>query len=70
MGVHPNIGADRFPRQGGVGRAVRVCFDYDIAIWLKGTLIRDDMEEPLLTIFQLEDGRVVLSTECQWQFQE
>jgi hypothetical protein len=29
-----------------------------------GTIIRDDMEEPFRTIISLDDGRVILATEC------
>jgi hypothetical protein len=31
-----------------------------------GTIIRDDREAPHLTIIQLDGGRVVMSTECQY----
>jgi len=62
------IGFDRFPRQGDFkGSVVRVCFDYDPSRIVEGTVIRDDVEEPGRMIIQLDDGRVVLSTECQWQ---
>jgi hypothetical protein len=68
MGVHANITADKFPKQGSyVGRRVKVCFNYDASRRFPGVCIRDDIEEPFLTIFSLDDGRAVLATECQYQ---
>ncbi len=62
------ISFDRFPKQGDYkNRRVRVCFNYDTTAQIEGTVIRDDAEEPGRMIIQLGDGRVVLSTECQWQ---
>lgn len=62
------ISFDRFPKQGEYkNRRVRVCFNYDTTAQIEGTAIRDDAEEPGRMIIQLDDGRVVLSTECQWQ---
>lgn len=61
------IGFDRFPKQGAFkGRRVRVCFNYDASREVMGTVIRDDEEEPGRLIIQLDDGRVVLSTECMY----
>lgn len=67
MGVHPNISASKFPRQGDLlDTFVIVCFNYDTTKQFSAKVIRDDREEPFETIFMLTDGRVVLSTECQW----
>lgn len=67
MGVHQNVGYDKFPKQGSfLGEEVKVCFNYDTSKTLKGKVIRDDIEEPYLTLFQLEDGRVIRSAECQY----
>ena len=69
MGVHPNVGYDKFPKQGkSLGKNVKVCFNYDTRKTLKGNVIRHDMEEPFLTLFQLEDGRVISATECHYQW--
>ncbi|WP_214630019.1 hypothetical protein [Paenibacillus agaridevorans] len=69
MGVHSNIGYDRFPKQGHLaGKGVKVCFDYDTSKIIKGTVIRDDAEEPGLMLILLSDGRVVKSTECQYSY--
>lgn len=69
MGVEDSIGFDRFPRQGDrKGRVVRVCFDYDTSQTIEGTVIRDDAEEPGRMIIMLDDGRVVMSTECQYSY--
>ena len=61
------VSFDKFPKQGSyAGRAVEVCFHYDTSKMLKGVIVRDDTEEPHLTIIKLEDGRHVLATECQY----
>jgi hypothetical protein len=67
MGVHANVSRDKFPRQGTfLGKEVKVCFNYETRNTVKGECVRDDVEEPFVTIFRLEDGRHVLSTECQY----
>lgn len=67
MGVVSTIGFDRFPKQGWLkGRTVTVCFDYDLSRTIDGVVIRDDAEEPGQMNIQLNDGRVVRSTECQY----
>lgn len=33
---------------------------------IEGTVIRDDVEDPHLTIIKLDDGRIILGTECQY----
>lgn len=68
MGEHPNIAVDRFPRQGAyLGTRVRVCFNYDTSQTVLGRVIRDDAEEPGRMVIMLDNHRVVLATECQWQ---
>lgn len=68
MGVHQNIGYDKFPKQGGwLGRRVNVCFNYDTSKSIFGTIVRDDREEPGQTIIKLDDGRYVEASECQYQ---
>ncbi len=67
MGAVKNITFDKFPKQGTyAGRETEVCFHYDTSRRLKGVIVRDDVEEPFLTIIKLEDGRHVLATECQY----
>lgn len=67
MGVETNISHTRFPKQGPhLGRTVFVCFNYDTSQQIRGTVVRDDYEEPWRTIIQLDDGRFVLATECQY----
>jgi len=67
MGVHPNVSATAWPTQGGfLGKRVRVCFHYDVQHVVLGTVVRDDVEEPFVTIISLDTGRVVLATECQY----
>jgi hypothetical protein len=43
----------------------RVCFNYDTSKTIMGTIVRDDYEDPWRTIISLDDGRVVLGSECQ-----
>lgn len=66
MGID-SISADRWPEQGNfLGARVQVCFHYDTSRLFDGIVLRDDAEEPGRMIIQLDNGRVVLSTECQW----
>lgn len=67
MGVVANIKHDSFPQQGSyLGKRVNVCFHYDTENVVQGVCVRDDEGEPGKTIFQLDDGRYVLATECQY----
>ena len=67
MGVHKNIGINKFTRQGErKGKNVKVYFNYDITQHVKGVCIRDDIEAPGLTIFKLDDERIVTSKECHY----
>lgn len=66
MGCVPSITADGFPGQGILkGKRTSVCFHYDTSKRFNGTIVRDDVEAPFVTIIKLDDGRFVLSTECQ-----
>lgn len=68
MGCVNNITHEKFPRQSDwLGRRVNVCFHYDTAYILHGVIVRDDADDPLVTIIALDDGHYVLSTECQYQ---
>lgn len=68
MGSVDNITHDTFPKQGSwLGNKVKVCFHYDTNHRIGGVIVRDDVEEPFVTIFKLDDGRYVLSSECQYQ---
>jgi len=67
MGCVKGITHNQFPRQSDwLGRRVNVCFHYDTAHMFPGVIVRDDMEEPFLTIIALDNGRYVLATECQY----
>lgn len=67
MDAESPIDFDRFPKQGDMkGRVVLVCFDCDTSRTMCGTVLREDIEEPGRMIIQLDDGRAVLSTECQY----
>lgn len=69
MGIVPNVSYDTFPAQGRLLHAVvLVSFNYEgrAREW-QGVCVRDDLETPHRTIFRLDDGRYVLSSECQWR---
>lgn len=67
MGAHRNISIDKFPLQTDwVGKPVRVCFHYDATRYIEGQILRDDREEPFITIIKLTDGRYVLAHECMY----
>jgi len=69
MGNIPEITFDKYPEQGAnVGRRVVVCYQYDTDNSHEGVCIRDDCSHPFTTIFQLDNKRVVLSTECQYHW--
>lgn len=71
MGYHENIGINIFPAQGKwAGKRVSVCFNYDTSFQLKGRIVRDDAESPFRTIIQLDNGRVILGTECQFNIED
>jgi hypothetical protein len=65
MGVANNISKNQFPIQGNwLNKRTKVCFNYDLSVIIMGTIIRDDLEKPYVTIILLDNGRVVLATEC------
>ena len=67
MGSHKSIGVDTFPAQGShLGKTVEVCFRYDTTNLLAGRIVRDDREDPWMTIIALDDGRYLLATECMY----
>ena len=67
MGVVNTITYDRFPKQGSfLGKRVEVCFHYDTEHTFMGTIVRDDREEPYVTIIKLDNGLFVLTDECQY----
>lgn len=67
MGCINNITKFKFPNQSQfIGMKVDVCFHYDIKNNVRGLLVRDDREEPFVGIIKLDNGRYVLTTECQY----
>jgi len=67
MGVHVNITESKFPKQGALSsKKVLVRFHCRDPIF-NGVIVRDDIESPYVTIIRLEDGRIILGTECQYQ---
>ena len=67
MGVVRNISLLEFPKQGSyLNRRVRVFFNYETEFTIRGTVVREDDEEPGVMIIRLDDNRYVLSTECQY----
>lgn len=68
MGVVKNISIDEFPKQSDkVGKIHSLCFKYDPDRRVDAVCIRDDKEDPWMTIFQDVNGRVILATECHYQ---
>jgi len=68
MGYHADIRHDKFPPQGPIlGKQVSVCFHYNPAYSVNAVCVRDDMSDPFVTMFSLDDGRYVLATECQYR---
>lgn len=75
MGCVKNISFDKFPKQADknykypqLGKRVKVCYHYDTSRFHLGTIVRDDIEEPYETIIQLDNGRFLRATECQYSF--
>lgn len=70
MGSIANITFNKYPEQyiNNIGKRVAVCYHYDTKHVHFGTLVRDDKEEPYQTIIALDNGRYVLSNECQYRF--
>jgi len=69
MGVVKGINFENYPEQGNwVGRKVKVCYEYDSSKGHLGVIVREDIEEPGRMIIKLDDGRYLLSTECQYGF--
>jgi hypothetical protein len=68
MGVHNNINYEKFPKQGThLHKIVKVCFHYDTSKIVTGVIVRDDVEEPGITIIMLDNGKYVLGGECHYQ---
>ena len=60
MGFVRSVGADEFPEQDdSVGSRVVVFQDTG----LHGVVLRDDLEEPSVTLYELDDGRVITGDE-------
>jgi hypothetical protein len=69
MGVVDSINPlrGRFPKQSEyVDARTVVVFHYDTTRRVGGTIVRDDAEAPFVTIIQIDDGPLVLGTECQY----
>ena len=71
MGSHPKINVTTFPTQGAwLGKPCTVCFHYETATCVQGVIVRDDAEDPWITIIRLADNRYVLATECQYSLHQ
>ena len=69
MGCVENITYEKFPKQSEfmtVGERVEVCYHYDTSKTHKGTIVRNDSEEPFETIIKLDNGRYLRGVECQF----
>lgn len=57
--------AHQHPKQGELfGKKVRVTFRGDTGTTVLGTVVRDDEEGQGVTIIFLDDGHLILGTEC------
>ncbi len=66
MGTHANITSSKFPKQGNMlNKRVEFCFHFEESKVIEGVVMRDDMEEPFRRIVHLDDGQLVLDSECQ-----
>ena len=66
MGSHQNINFNKFPKQGDyLNKRCKVTFNFAQNA-IEGTIVRDDIEAPFETIIQLDDGRFVRGSECQY----
>lgn len=66
MVIEKLASSEAFPAQGEyAGKRVHVIFGRE-DVRFNGVIVRDDMAAPMLTIIRLDDGRHVLSTECQY----
>lgn len=62
--------SEQFPVQGSyLEKRVQVRFGR-AAPDFPGKIVRDDSQEPYLTIIALDDGRCVLASECQYQLDD
>lgn len=68
MGMVNNISYDKYPIQKHIGERVQVCFGYDTSKTYDATVVRSDCESPYITIFKLDNGRYLLSTECMFRY--
>jgi len=67
MGVRKGISHNEFPKQSPyLNKRADVAFNYETQRTILGVIVRDDREEPWITILKLSDGRYVLATECQY----
>ena len=67
MGCVVNVGYKKFPKQGSsLNKKVVVCFNYDTKNTISGTIVRDDIEEPFLTLIKLKDDQYIRGIECQY----
>lgn len=68
MGNIVTVTRETFPKQGPfLGKRMRVGFHYHTDDCIGALCVRDDAEAPWRTIFQLDDGRFVMATECQYR---
>ncbi|MCA9478657.1 MAG: hypothetical protein KC535_05915, partial [Nanoarchaeota archaeon] len=61
-----NMEAELPQQRSDVGNKVNVFFQYNTDYEFKSKIVRDDALEPYNTFFQLNDGRIVKSVECQY----
>lgn len=71
MEIEKKVRFDVFPKQGEyLGKRIEVCFNYDTSRTLAGKIVRNDIEEPFRTIIELDNGKYILATECQYSVKD
>ena len=63
-----NVDFYNYPKQGEFcGMRVRVCFGFESEKLIEGFCLRNDAEQPFMTLIRLSDGRIVTGDECHYE---
>ncbi|MHA7878805.1 MAG: hypothetical protein ACX931_03370 [Saccharospirillum sp.] len=69
MSRYKYVGKERYPKQDTElrGHSVVVMLEYDSRKPQRGEVLRADAEPPHEVVIRLEDGRIVLGSECTFK---
>lgn len=63
-----NLNINKFPSQGSsLGKRVKVYFNGNFSKSVGGTIVRDDIEYPCITIIRLNGGNYVTGQEVEFE---